>query len=165
MDPMENQRLQQLVDHLTTLVSQLMEARAAPIGLPDSPPRVSTPVPVTMPEKYDGNPDHCQAFLMQCELYVEEHPDRFEETARVRFVISLLTGHAREWATALWMDDSPLLDSRDFQQAYKGWDSAVVSNCHFTTPLFKAKANYPTSRSIDAIPMTITEHFFVSCFP
>lgn len=65
-----------------------------------------------MLEKYDGNLDHCPAFLMQRGLYVEEHPDLFiEETTLIRFVISLLTGHAEEWATVLWMDDSPLLDS------------------------------------------------------
>lgn len=74
-----------------------------------------------MPEKYDGNPDHCRAFLKQCGLYIEEHPKRFtDETARIRFVISLLTDHTRDWATALWTDNSPLLESaRDFQAAFK----------------------------------------------
>uniref|UniRef100_A0A3B3SA72 CCHC-type domain-containing protein n=1 Tax=Paramormyrops kingsleyae TaxID=1676925 RepID=A0A3B3SA72_9TELE len=120
--PVHTQRLQQQVDQLTSLVTQLPERRAGQVEIPSSPSRASAPVPVAMPEKYDGNPDHCQAFLMQCGLYVEEHPERFvEETAKVRFVISLLTGCARDWATALWMDDSPLLDSaRDFQQAFKG---------------------------------------------
>uniref|UniRef100_A0A3B3SGE7 ribonuclease H n=1 Tax=Paramormyrops kingsleyae TaxID=1676925 RepID=A0A3B3SGE7_9TELE len=102
--------LQQQVDHLTNLVSQLMESRTATTALPDSPPRASATVPVALPEKYDGNLDHCQ-----------EHPDRFwEDTARIQFVISLLTGRACEWATALWLDDSPLLDSAwEFQQAFK----------------------------------------------
>lgn len=59
---------------------------------------------------------------MQCGLYIEEHPERFvEDTVKVHFVISLLTGQARDWVTTLWMDDSPLLDSaRDFQNAFKG---------------------------------------------
>nr|XP_023669304.1 uncharacterized protein LOC111844764 [Paramormyrops kingsleyae] len=99
-----------------------MEGQAVQANLPASPPRASAFVPVAMPEKYDGNPDHCQAFLMQCGLFIEEHPEHFtDETARVRFVSSLLTGRSRDWATALWMDDSPLLDSaREFQQAFKG---------------------------------------------
>lgn len=75
-------------------------------------PRSALPVPVALPDKYDGNPDQCRAFLMQCGLYIEEHPERFqEETARIRFVISLLTRRARDWVTVLWTDDSPLLES------------------------------------------------------
>uniref|UniRef100_A0A3B3RHE9 Uncharacterized protein n=1 Tax=Paramormyrops kingsleyae TaxID=1676925 RepID=A0A3B3RHE9_9TELE len=74
-----------------------MEGRAAQVGLPASPPRASAPVPVPMSERYDGNPDHCQVFLMQCGLFIKEHLE------------------------SLWMDDSPLLDSaRNFQQAFKG---------------------------------------------
>lgn len=88
MDPAETQRLQQQVDQLTLLVSQLMEGQVAQAKIP-APPRVSAPVPVTMPEKYDGNPDRCQAFLIQCRLYMEEHLEHFvEETAHVHFVIS-----------------------------------------------------------------------------
>lgn len=96
-------------------------ARFLADGRTGFPPWASAPVSVALPEKYDGNPDYCQAFLIQCGLYIEEHPERFvEETARVRFVISLLTGQAHDWGTALWMDDSSLLDSAwDFQQAFK----------------------------------------------
>lgn len=73
------------MEQLTTLVSQLMEERAGQVDLPASPPQVSAPVPVTMLEMYDGNSDQCQAFLIQCGLYIEEHPESFtEETARVR---------------------------------------------------------------------------------
>lgn len=93
MDPSECQRLQQQVDQLITLVSQLLDRQVSRAQLPDSPLQAAAPVPVAMSEKYDGNPDHCNGFLMLCGLYVEEHPDRFiEDTAKVRFVISLLTG-------------------------------------------------------------------------
>lgn len=112
----ETQRLQQQVDHLTNLVSQLMEAQAAPVALPDSPLRASATVPVALLEKYDGNPNHCQAVLMQCGLYVEEHPECFqEEIAWVRLVISLLTERTCEWATTLWLDDSPLAFKEIFE--------------------------------------------------
>uniref|UniRef100_A0A3B3R3C0 DUF4939 domain-containing protein n=1 Tax=Paramormyrops kingsleyae TaxID=1676925 RepID=A0A3B3R3C0_9TELE len=33
------------------------------------------------------------------------------DSTEVRFTISLLSGRAREWATALWTDNSPLLQS------------------------------------------------------
>lgn len=55
-----------------------------------------------MPKKYDSNPDYCNAFLMQCGHYVEEHPEQFvEDTAGVHFVISLLTRRACDKTTAL----------------------------------------------------------------
>uniref|UniRef100_A0A3B3RDY6 DUF4939 domain-containing protein n=1 Tax=Paramormyrops kingsleyae TaxID=1676925 RepID=A0A3B3RDY6_9TELE len=110
LDLVLTHQLQQQVDQLTTLVTQMIEAKASQTRLPASPPRCSVPVPVAMPEKYDGNPDQCRAFLMQCELYTDEHPERFvDDSAHIRFVISLLTGRARDWATELWTDESPLL--------------------------------------------------------
>uniref|UniRef100_A0A3B3SN74 DUF4939 domain-containing protein n=1 Tax=Paramormyrops kingsleyae TaxID=1676925 RepID=A0A3B3SN74_9TELE len=82
------------------------------IPLPASPPRPSAPLPIALPERYDGNPDQYRGFLMQVGIYVQEHPEMFTTSgAEVRFTISLLTGRAREWATALWSDSSPLLRS------------------------------------------------------
>uniref|UniRef100_A0A3B3SSH1 DUF4939 domain-containing protein n=1 Tax=Paramormyrops kingsleyae TaxID=1676925 RepID=A0A3B3SSH1_9TELE len=91
-------------------VEQLLASQAAQVPLPSSPPRAATPLPIALPERYDGNPDQCKGFLMQVGMYVEEHPEMFTSpSAEVRFTVSLLTGRAREWATALWMDSSPLL--------------------------------------------------------
>uniref|UniRef100_A0A3B3QD29 ribonuclease H n=1 Tax=Paramormyrops kingsleyae TaxID=1676925 RepID=A0A3B3QD29_9TELE len=100
-------------------VEQVLAARAAQVPLPDSPPRPPASVPIALPERYDGNPEQFKGFLMQCGFYVEEHPEMFRSPdAEVRFTMSLLTGRAREWATALWSDDSPLLRSgREFHQA------------------------------------------------
>lgn len=77
MGPAEIQRLQQKVDQPTTFVTQMMEGHASRVTLPASPPGTSVPVPVAMAERYEGNPDHCQAFLMQCGLYIKEHLERF----------------------------------------------------------------------------------------
>lgn len=80
MDPAETQSpLHQQVNQLTMLVSQLLEGQASQSALPASPPRgASSPlVLVSLPEKDDGNPDHCRSFLMQCGLYIEENPERF----------------------------------------------------------------------------------------
>uniref|UniRef100_A0A3B3R8F7 DUF4939 domain-containing protein n=1 Tax=Paramormyrops kingsleyae TaxID=1676925 RepID=A0A3B3R8F7_9TELE len=107
------------LENRLTALEQLVAAQAAQVPLPDSPPRTAGSVPIAMPERYDGNPDQCRGFLMQCGIYVEEHPEMFRTLgAEVRFTISLLTGRAREWATALWADDSPLLTSgREFHRA------------------------------------------------
>nr|XP_023655862.1 uncharacterized protein LOC111837765 [Paramormyrops kingsleyae] len=118
---MEDQvnRLQEQVQSMTELVGQLLQERAAPVSLPGSPPR--SLVPIALPNRYEGDPDACQAFLMQCGLYVTHHPAQFRsEEDKVHFVVSLLGGQAVTWATALWAERSPLLrSSRDFQDAFR----------------------------------------------
>uniref|UniRef100_A0A3B3RW46 DUF4939 domain-containing protein n=1 Tax=Paramormyrops kingsleyae TaxID=1676925 RepID=A0A3B3RW46_9TELE len=113
MDPAGN------LETRVTAMERLLASHASQVPLPESPPRPTARLPIALPEKYDGNPDNCKGFLMQCGLYVEEHPDEFRNPgAEVRFILSLLTGRAREWATALWADDSPLLNSgREFHRA------------------------------------------------
>uniref|UniRef100_A0A3B3SYM4 Uncharacterized protein n=1 Tax=Paramormyrops kingsleyae TaxID=1676925 RepID=A0A3B3SYM4_9TELE len=56
---------------------------------------------------YDGNPDYCRSFLMQCMLYTDEHPIRIlEDALQVRFMNSLLSGR--------------LLNSvKEFQRAFR----------------------------------------------
>lgn len=99
-------KLLQQLDQLTSLVNQLLQAQAAHARLPGSPPQASALVLVTMLDKCEGNTDHCKA----CGLYIEEHPDR----------LIAITGHAHDWATALWVDDSPYSESAwDFQAAFK----------------------------------------------
>uniref|UniRef100_A0A3B3SD02 DUF4939 domain-containing protein n=1 Tax=Paramormyrops kingsleyae TaxID=1676925 RepID=A0A3B3SD02_9TELE len=95
--------------------------RASQVPLPETPPCSASGLPIAMPERYDGNPDQCKGFMMQCGLYVEEHPEQFRHPgAEVRFTISLLTGQAREWATALWVENSPLLlSAREFHHALR----------------------------------------------
>uniref|UniRef100_A0A3B3QVB4 DUF4939 domain-containing protein n=1 Tax=Paramormyrops kingsleyae TaxID=1676925 RepID=A0A3B3QVB4_9TELE len=106
MDPARNLESQVLA------VEQLLASQAAQVLLQASPPRPAAPLPIALLERYDGNPDQCRGFLMQVSIYVEEHPEMFTAPgAEVRFTISLLTGRAREWATAMWADRSPLLSS------------------------------------------------------
>lgn len=55
------------------------------------------------PERYDGNPRDCRAFLTQCSLTFELQASSFRtDRARIAYVITLLTGKARAWATAVW---------------------------------------------------------------
>uniref|UniRef100_A0AAR2LD67 DUF4939 domain-containing protein n=1 Tax=Pygocentrus nattereri TaxID=42514 RepID=A0AAR2LD67_PYGNA len=90
----------QKLDELAQLVQGLLQ-------------RISTPAaPHAVPERYDGSPGMCNSFLMQCTLYITHNPSQFRlETDKVHFVISLLTGRAKEWATALWTVNSAILQS------------------------------------------------------
>ena len=46
-----------------------------------------------MPNQYDGSPVKCQGFVIQCNLYIGNHPADFtSDKDRVDFVTSLLTG-------------------------------------------------------------------------
>ena len=56
------------------------------------------------PERYSGNtPCTCRPFLIQCSLAFDLQPSAFPtERSRVAYIILLLTGRAREWATAEW---------------------------------------------------------------
>uniref|UniRef100_A0A3B1IBQ3 Gypsy retrotransposon integrase-like protein 1 n=1 Tax=Astyanax mexicanus TaxID=7994 RepID=A0A3B1IBQ3_ASTMX len=87
--------------------SQLSSTSNPPIADPGS-----STVFIAVPERYDGSPDHCKGFLMQCTLYINHHPAQFQsEVDKIHFVLSLLTGRAKEWATALWTNNSDVLHS------------------------------------------------------
>ncbi len=52
---------------------------------------------------YAGEPTECRAFLTQCEVVFSLQPQTYAvDRARTAYVISLLTGRARGWATAVW---------------------------------------------------------------
>ncbi|KAI2661152.1 Transposon Tf2-6 polyprotein [Labeo rohita] len=55
------------------------------------------------PPLYDGDPNSCRAFLSQCSLVFALQPRRYAtERLKVAYVITLLTGKAREWGSAVW---------------------------------------------------------------
>lgn len=55
------------------------------------------------PEKYSGEPGTCRSFLSQCTLIFELQPGTFPtDRAKVAYVITQLSGRAREWGTATW---------------------------------------------------------------
>lgn len=60
------------------------------------------------PPPYDGDPNSCRAFLSQCSLVFALQPRRYvTEESQVAFVITLLKGKARDWATAVWDARAP----------------------------------------------------------
>ena len=78
----------------------------APAAQPIREPRLPTPQP------YAGEPGTCRSFLTQCSLSIELQPLTFTtERAKVAYVITLLTGRAREWGTAAWEAGSPFCNN------------------------------------------------------
>nr|XP_055051762.1 retrotransposon-derived protein PEG10 [Misgurnus anguillicaudatus] len=66
-------------------------------GSPQSEPRLP------IPEKYAGEPKFCRSFLSHCSLHFALQPRTFTtEEMKVAFVLSLLTGKAALWGTAVW---------------------------------------------------------------
>ncbi|KAK2921302.1 hypothetical protein Q8A73_000787 [Channa argus] len=55
------------------------------------------------PERFSGRAEECRPFLLQCSLVFELQPSSFPtERAKVAYILCLLTGRARQWATAEW---------------------------------------------------------------
>ncbi|KAK3533208.1 hypothetical protein QTP70_013610 [Hemibagrus guttatus] len=92
---------------LEALTVQLSNATAAapretPITRGESPR-------LALPEKFDGSADCCRGFLRQCEVFFSHQPGVYrEDGTKCAFLLSLLTGRALEWASAVW-DADPLI--------------------------------------------------------
>ncbi|KAI2650240.1 Transposon Tf2-6 polyprotein [Labeo rohita] len=79
-----------------------------PIMVSSSEPKLPAP------ERFDGNPDKCRGFITQCTLVFKLQPSCFPtESSKVAYVVTLLTGKALDWATALWDQQSPLTENSE----------------------------------------------------
>ncbi len=86
------------------------------------------------PSLYDGDPNSCRAFLSQCSLVFALQPRRYAtERLKIAYVITLLTGRAREWGTAVWdtgasfcnvFDDFRCEMTRLFDRSVRGDEAA-----------------------------------------
>lgn len=110
-----NNNLGVVAEQLSSLAAQVQQLS---INLPQSQPTrpladpapaaPATPAPfreprLPAPQPYDGNPDTCRSFLSQCSLTLELQSLAFPtERSRVAYLITLLTGRARDWGTAVW---------------------------------------------------------------
>ncbi len=103
------QRLTSLTEELSKTLQALCNIAAPPSPTP--PPaalsqtasRSITSPRLSFPEKYDGTPNKCKGFLLQCTIFMDQQPHLYPtEDSRVPFVCSLLTGRALDWATAVW---------------------------------------------------------------
>ena len=110
------------MQHILELLTPQM---AAPPVIPPPPglaPRPTTGPRLPAPESYKGNPRSCRSFLSTCLLVFKLQPSSFPtERSRVAYVITLLSGRAREWATAVWDTNAPECQTfSQFSQAMRG---------------------------------------------
>lgn len=64
------------------------------------------------PPIYDGDPNSCNAFLSQCSLFFSLQPRRYAtERSNVAYVLTLLSGKARDWGVAVWDARAPCCQS------------------------------------------------------
>ena len=76
---------------------------------------------LSLPERYDGHPDKCRSFLLQCDLYFAHRSGpELPKRAKVAAVISVLNGRALEWATAvLERAGTELTSCEDFIELFR----------------------------------------------
>lgn len=74
--------------------------------------------PMTPPERYAGEPETCETFLLQCDLYLASRPP-LSDRQRIAFILGHLKGKAGEWGTAVWSCNGPeIADYERFRQSF-----------------------------------------------
>ncbi|KAI2648976.1 Transposon Tf2-9 polyprotein [Labeo rohita] len=95
-------KLQSVNEHLTHYVRAL-------------PPPMPSTVSFALPTKFDGTAEQCKGFIRQVKLYFDYQLEQFEsEEKRCAFLMTLLTGRALDWASAVWDADSQFKRSVDY---------------------------------------------------
>ncbi|KAL0190875.1 hypothetical protein M9458_013573, partial [Cirrhinus mrigala] len=90
-----------LQSDLTTLQADYDDLAAAQIA-PAEPVRPAQSPKISLPDKWDGSGARCEVFLTNLSLIFEFQPSRYPtDRSRIALLISLLTGQAAEWATAV----------------------------------------------------------------
>ncbi len=127
--------VQALVAQVSELTTQIQHLRmpAAPPPPPVSPappssltqrePRLPTP------EAYKGEPNLCRAFLVKCSMFFSLQPQTFAtEESKVALVLTLLSGKAALWGTAVWENRHPCCSSFHAlsEEMRRVFDRAVV---------------------------------------
>ncbi|KAL0166247.1 hypothetical protein M9458_038091, partial [Cirrhinus mrigala] len=131
------------VSELTQRMQQL-QLPAAPVTPPTPPAPLAALGPsaaaqqleprLPPPEVYSGEPNFCRAFLTKCSMHFALQPRTFgSEESKVAFVLTLLTGRAALWGTAVWENQDPCCASfltlsaemkRVFDRAASGREAA-----------------------------------------
>ena len=114
---------------------------------PDAPQPAAREPRLPTPQPYNGEPGTCRSFLSQCSLTLELQASTFPtERSRVAYIITLLTGKAREWGTALWDSNDPMCASyNDFTKEMKEVFDRSVSGRDAARQLLQLKQG---SRSV-----------------
>ena len=94
---------------LTQICQELANVETGATAPPPDPAATETPASlprepsVGVPERYDGDPTTCNAFLCNCAIIFALQPLTFaSEEARVAYAVNLLSGRARLLGTAEW---------------------------------------------------------------
>lgn len=115
-------QLDSVAASIRDLTAQIQPLQLAHSALASSSPLQPAREPrLPPPEKYAGEPGTCRSFLSQCSLIFQLQPTTFPtDRAKVAYVITQLSGRAREWGTALWEAESPCCDDyKDFSSEMK----------------------------------------------
>ncbi len=119
--------VESLTAQVTDLSSRLLQLYQEPSTYysrhPSPEPRVNNP------PCYAGEPTECRAFLTQCDVVFSLQPQTYAgDPARIAFVLSLLTGRAREWGTSAWEAQTPCCGSFKLfkEEMIKIFDRSVI---------------------------------------
>ncbi|ROL47993.1 Retrotransposon Gag-like protein 6 [Anabarilius grahami] len=75
-----------------------------------SPPVYASPM--AKPAPYSGLAEDCSGFLLQCELVLEMQPHLYpNDTSKIAFLISQLSGKALKWADSIWSQHGAVTQS------------------------------------------------------
>lgn len=124
------EKLRELSTNMTQLSTQVnqLSSQLSTAAAPQQPPGGALPASVShvaqpatpaarephipTPERYSGNLGSCGQFLLQCSLVFDLQPNTYNtDKSRIAFLISLLTGRAAQWATAVVENNSPVGNS------------------------------------------------------
>jgi hypothetical protein len=104
------QHLQQENAVLRDSVTRLQNQPPSPAPVPPALTMVALEPQISLPKKFDGMRLKFRGFVSQVRLIMQLHPRRyFDDTTRVRFVRTLLTGTAAAWFAPILETSSPLL--------------------------------------------------------
>ena len=109
--------VQALVAQVSELTQQIhqLTSPTAPIAPPAPPVPRETPQDhfrpeprLPAPESYSGEPAFCRTFLNKCSMHFALQPRTFAtEESKVAFTLTLLSGKAALWGTAVWENQHP----------------------------------------------------------
>jgi hypothetical protein len=127
------QHLQQENAVLTDSVTRLQNQPPPPALVPLVLAMVALEPQISLPEKFDGTRLKFRSFVSQVRLIMQLHPCRyFDDTTRVGFVGTLLTGTATAWFAPILETSSPLLQDfnafmAEFEAIFGDSDKARTS--------------------------------------
>jgi hypothetical protein len=127
------QHLQQENAVFRDSVTRLQNQPPSPAPIPPALAMVALKPKISLPEKFDGTRLKFRGFVSQVRLIMQLHPRRyFDDTTRVGFVGTLLTGTIAAWFAPILETSSPLLQDfnafmAEFEAVFGDSDKARTS--------------------------------------